>query len=288
MLKTIVERTRYLQFNSKYVRKIFGALYQEGKTYYIPFGPLQGYKLVYDKSINIHSMLGVWELQNLKIWQSILSSSTFTGQKSVICDIGANIGFMSLYFSRYVPNGGVVYAFEPAPNTFDKLNRNLVANKVSNIIALPYACTDTLGKIDFYIGSHHHSSSINANWARGNTEGNDAISVETITLDNFFYENGRTPPNLIKLDIEGGATLALPGCNQLGEKQRPLFMIESHTPLEDRAISDFILQHNYQSFRINNYEWVKDLADTHPNLRGVWGTMVLCPAEKKDALLNIL
>ena len=292
MTKSLLSRARYLEFNSSLIRTGFKAIYRKGRTYTVPFGALRGAKLVYDPDINIHMMLGVWEVQNMHIWRSILKSMSHTDQPIVICDVGANVGFMSLWFSRYSGSGGQVFAFEPAPDTFKMLSNNLHANHTSNVTALPYACADQCGTLEFYIGVHHHQSSIDAAWASGGSSDfvDHPVSVKSVTLDSLFYDSGSQyiPPSLIKMDIEGGATLALRGCKRLGAEKRPLFVIESHTPAEDRGISDFMLEFDYQAYRINTSEWVVDRADTYPNLRGVWGTLIVCPSEKRQAITAIL
>jgi protein-L-isoaspartate O-methyltransferase len=52
----------------------------------------------------------------------------------ILLDIGANIGYYSLLFSRLAPEGKV-YAFEPT-NTFEMLKQNLDYNHALNVI--PY------------------------------------------------------------------------------------------------------------------------------------------------------
>jgi len=42
-----------------------------------------------------------------------------------VLDIGANIGYFSLIFSKIVGNNGRVYAFEPDPNNFKILKKIL-------------------------------------------------------------------------------------------------------------------------------------------------------------------
>ena len=46
----------------------------------------------------------------------------------VVFDIGANIGLFSLIGSQAVGRNGAVYAFEPAPETYDAMVANLKKN----------------------------------------------------------------------------------------------------------------------------------------------------------------
>ncbi|KAE8132633.1 S-adenosyl-L-methionine-dependent methyltransferase [Aspergillus pseudotamarii] len=55
-----------------------------------------------------------------------------------IVDVGANIGLFSLYMKEKYPLSNII-AFEPAPENFEALNRNLAFHMVSTVTAYPYA-----------------------------------------------------------------------------------------------------------------------------------------------------
>ncbi|MDB9489685.1 hypothetical protein PN478_03980 [Dolichospermum circinale CS-534/05] len=65
-------------------------------------------------------------------------------------------------------------------------------------------------------------------------------------------------------------------------------MVESHIPDEDKAISDLVVRHNYQAYRLNNRKWVTEIHDTFPNPEGIWGTLLLVPNKFKQLLVEIL
>ncbi len=51
----------------------------------------------------------------------------------VVVDVGANIGYYTILASRLVGEGGKVYAFEPEPDNFAMLQKNLKANGCTNV-----------------------------------------------------------------------------------------------------------------------------------------------------------
>lgn len=107
--------------------------------------------------------------------------------------------------------------------------------------------------------------------------------VLTTTLNDYVNSpQARSGPDFIKMDIEGGGSYALRGSDRCIAEKRPLFLIESHTPDEDRAISDLILRYPYDAYRLTNHRWVNAPDQTYPDPDGVWGTLLLWPAEKRD------
>src|SRR5690348_15820744 len=87
------------------------------------------------------------------------------------------------------------------------------------------ACADKTGTMDFFIGFHHHSSSLDAEWARGEMDAAERVTVPATTLDDFFLQEKRAAPDLIKIDIEGGGTAALPGAKKCFAEKRPVVLI---------------------------------------------------------------
>ncbi len=70
-------------------------------------------------------------------------------------NIGANIGYYSVLLSNLVGPNGKVYAFEPAPENFEILNKNASINKHKNIVAINKAVSDKSGKIKLYLAGYN-------------------------------------------------------------------------------------------------------------------------------------
>jgi len=66
-----------------------------------------------------------------------------------ILDIGANVGYFSLYISKKNPNAKV-FAFEPFPETYKRLCDHININNLKNITAFNYAVSDFEGTAKFY------------------------------------------------------------------------------------------------------------------------------------------
>lgn len=273
-------------FSSPAFRKLLKTVFKEGKFYTVRFGKLKGLKSYYRNDINFYNLLGLYDTDSLEILDKIIKQYGLREKKIVVADIGANMGYYSLYFAKYLSPESRIYAFEPSVSILDVLKKNMSGNHINNVEIVEAACSEKAGTVEFYIGQNHHTSSMLDSWAGNSTTGT-LTKVKAVSIDEFFGTDGiGLYPDLIKMDIEGAGVYALKGCEQCLQKKRPFVLIESHTPEEDAAIVNLLRDHQYEAFRINNQKWVlhKDMNYSDP--QGVWGTMLLIPAEKKQFFKN--
>lgn len=274
---------RHGRFNSALLRKLLSVYFKEGENYRIRFGPMKGLRLRYDRTVNYHAILGLWDAEEYSFLARVLKHGDFLHERMVVADVGANLGLFSIWLSRLL-NGSAhqIFAFEPAPDTYYKLATNVALNCAHTIETVAMACSDREGSTEFFIGHHHHVSSLLKDWAHAEAPaGAGSMRVATTTLDAFFAARDCGSPDFIKMDIEGGGVFALKGCAAVIAAKRPLLWVESHTPDEDRAISRVITAHDYAAYRFTNRRMVTRPTETHPEAEGVWGTLLLYPREQR-------
>ncbi len=285
--RQMVSDLRHARFNSAVARRAVALFYREGSVYTVPFGRLKGIRLQYDQTINFHAVLGLWETESFDLLTKLLASGILPEQVPVLCDVGANLGLYSMFLAHQYP-AATVYAFEPAL-VVERLRNHLSLNHLDNVLVVEKACSDSVGEVEFHLGFRHHVSSLHASWAKGEQSSVQTIRVSATTLDDYFYgPQLRHGTDFVKMDIEGGGTYALRGCNRCIREKRPLFLIESHTPDEDRAVSDVLLTHSYDAFHLNNHRWVTITDRTYPDPDGIWGAMLLLPADKRGLAESVL
>ena len=68
----------------------------------------------------------------------------------VIVDIGAHIGYYSLYSSKKVKNGRV-FAFEPFEESFEILIKNLELNQITNVVTQNMGVSHKSGSATLYL-----------------------------------------------------------------------------------------------------------------------------------------
>jgi FkbM family methyltransferase len=140
----------------------------------------------------------------------------------VFYDVGANYGFFSLLLAHRAKR---VHAFEPVASTRRFLRKNIRANKLENIDVHAVGLSDQRGKAEIHI---YECSGKNSLYPRGN-ERSRLLGTEVITLtplDQLIQRAKLAPPDLIKIDIEGGELAALKGARSVLARHRPALVIE--------------------------------------------------------------
>jgi FkbM family methyltransferase len=85
---------------------------------------------------------------------SLLSAEIRPGM--TIVDVGANIGYYTLLFSKLTGATGRVFAFEPEPENFGLLQRNLARNDRTNVEVFNLAASDQGGESFLYLSTENH------------------------------------------------------------------------------------------------------------------------------------
>lgn len=188
----------------------------------IAAGILRGMRMSLDLQAEKDYWLGTYEpdLQE--------ASSRLIQPGMVVYDIGANIGYISLMATRLAMEDGHVYAFEALPKNVERLRANIDLNNLFGLVTeIHAAVTDQTGEAVFL--THESGAMGKAKGSAGREELYAAeLRVPAIAIDDFVYEQGNPPPQVIKMDIEGGEGMALRGMEKILKEIRPIFMIELH------------------------------------------------------------
>jgi|LGVF01.1.fsa_nt_gb FkbM family methyltransferase len=135
-------------------------------------------------------------------------------------DIGANVGYYAMLISRLTGRSAAVYAFEPCPDEFKKLQRNLSLNDFRSVRTYQIALSDTTGNIGL-------TKKKKGGLTRLSSSSEEAFhDVSCTTLDDFILYNQIPRLNLLKVDIEGSEVNFLRGALQSISQFRPIIIIE--------------------------------------------------------------
>lgn len=144
------------------------------------------------------------------------------GDSRTIFDVGANIGYYTLTFSK-LPNVEKVYSFEPIPRTFEYLQRHVALNRCENVTLVNRPLFDKADKIDFYWTElETGSASIRNIQDRSNI---NITTLETITMDEFVQAAG-IEVDFVKCDVEGAELFVFRGGMKTLERSKPYIFCE--------------------------------------------------------------
>lgn len=135
--------------------------------------------------------------------------------QGTVLDIGANIGNHTLYFVNEC-KAGKVYVFEPSPETFNVLKKNIEINGLSDkVVIYNAACgkvksKGTIRRVDL--------NDAGSNQVLANGEG----SVDVIAIDDLEIPD----VDFVKIDVEGGEADVISGMTNTLRKSHPKIFVE--------------------------------------------------------------
>ncbi len=140
-----------------------------------------------------------------------------------VVDVGANIGYYTLIYAKLSGEEGMIYAFEPDPNIFEILTKNVKLNGYQNVKLINKAVADKNDKLDFYLDHENRA----ANTIFKNKKFDEKIKVPTTTLDNYLKS---LKVDLIKFDIQGAEFLAQKGMKNIIKNNKNIKIISEFWP----------------------------------------------------------
>lgn len=145
-------------------------------------------------------------------------------------DIGAHFGFFSLLASYLVGKKGKVLAFEPIPNTFHQLQKNITNySQYPNVTIYNCAGYSVDAEIKFYDYGIEDSAYNSAFGLRKNgslTVAKNEIKAKARKLDTFLKENGIEKVDFIKIDAESSEIHVLKGMADTLRNSNPTVILE--------------------------------------------------------------
>jgi FkbM family methyltransferase len=114
----------------------------------------------------------------------------------VILDVGSNIGLSILYFKKLFRDATII-GFEPDPDTFAVLSRNMAANGLDDVVLRNEAVHDRNDRVDLY-GDPERPGSPRQSTSAGRISGAKR-SVRATRLSDHMLQ----PIDFLKLDVEG-------------------------------------------------------------------------------------
>ncbi|AEA42721.1 FkbM family methyltransferase [Fluviicola taffensis] len=183
-------------------------------------------------------------------------------QKSeAIFDIGANIGqtaFNMFTMQKAKKLKPIIYAFEPYPRTFSKLESNIILNKNNGIKAYNLGLSFKKGTLNMV----QHSPSNSGGFRMTSNYSKDTISVPVTSLDDFIFEYQISFVDFIKIDVEGFELQVLKGAEETIKRFRPILIFEysvQNIQVQGGDIEESLEKLKSLNYKISTKEGLSDL-----------------------------
>jgi len=160
------------------------------------------------------------------LYKTFLEAGPIAGLKpyassgTTVIDVGANVGFFSTRFARWVvPTGGRVIALEPEAANFIRLVEVLRRENYSpsQVETLRCAVAERSGVMHLAVNPYHPGDH------RLDTEG---VPIDVVTIDALMAQREWPLVSLIKIDVQGAESRVLQGAKKTLEKFKPALFIE--------------------------------------------------------------
>jgi len=167
---------------------------------------------------------------------------------AVVYDIGAHVGTMALGAALLVGDLGLVVAFDGDPENIARLREHSARNGLENRLRVVHAAVWSRTAVDgigFRRGATARSQGgVEADGKRPVLGSGEVINVAAVRLDDFVAA-GEPPPELVKIDVEGGEYEVLCGGEELFANQRPLVIAEVHHQQAAEQITRWLSEYRY-------------------------------------------
>jgi FkbM family methyltransferase len=224
--KGVVRGIYRLPWLAKIIRSSLNRAVSEGLSQVkVAAGGLAGMSLWLDLKTEKDYWLGTYEVD----LQAGIGDLVKPGM--VAYDLGANIGYISLLLAKAVGETGCVYSFEALPQNLERLEKHIRLNGMQDRVKIVAgAVADRSGPLRFWFGPSGGMGKAEGSAGRQSVDYSDSILLEGCSLDDFVYVENNPQPDVVKIDIEGGEVLALPGMRKVLTQAQPLVFLELHGP----------------------------------------------------------
>jgi FkbM family methyltransferase len=179
----------------------------------------------------------LWQILETKTWEphtTILFKQSVKKGMNVI-DVGAHVGYFTLLAAGLVGDMGNVFAFEPAPENYEFLVKNIKLNGYNNVVPVQKAAASEAGKVKLYL------SKVCSGWHtlyKKEEAYAEYVMVDAVSIDEFLRDK-RRHIGIIKIDVEGAELSVLSGMTETCRISDDLkLFIEFNPPLLRESDTD--------------------------------------------------
>jgi len=174
----------------------------------------------------------------------------------IVFDVGANVGELTLLFSRFADINGQVHSFEPTPSTFGKLSAIVKNANKTNVILNNLAVSNKPGFVNFNMYEEQQAAwntmAVRPLENYGITVPKPTVvQIPATSIDSYCEEHSIPIIDLLKMDVEGAELDVLYGAEKMfAEKKIKICAFEFGQTVFDmgntvKQYIDFFKKHDY-------------------------------------------
>jgi FkbM family methyltransferase len=191
----------------------------------------------------------------------LLSLLQFPG---LVVEVGANMGALTIPLAAELAlQGREMLVFEPQPVIFQQLCANLALNGLMNVKAMPYACGNANGAVQFAVPDYRSLGNFGSTEMRtGTVEAARKETVQCVRLDDLL---GSAEVGVMKIDVEGFELGVLQGCTGILDRSKPVLYVENDRVEQSAELVQWLMDHDYRLwwhapplFNVDNYLGVQE------------------------------
>ena len=219
------DRTLRLHYDIQALLMRYGAV---SALVFEPVGKIPIFLNPSDRMITPRIMAGLFELRETQV---VLGS---VGRGDTFVDVGANVGYYTLLAAKLVGEEGRVIAFEPDPESFALLERNVRLNGFENVILEQKAVSNEPGTVRLYLAPENKGDHRIYETRR---QPREFVEVEAVTLDHYFSDDLERI-DFVKIDVQGADLAVLEGMTEIFDANQHLLLSVEFWPYGLREFGD--------------------------------------------------
>jgi len=149
----------------------------------------------------------------------------FLRPRDVFVDVGAYHGIFSLVAAQKIGSEGRIIAFEPSERERRRFDLHMRWNGVRGVVLEPFAVSSGNEPLEFFTVASGFTT-MNSLKKPPIDHPVREITVEAISLDEYFKKHDVTRLDVMKIDVEGGEIEAFRGAAHMLRSLRPLVICE--------------------------------------------------------------
>lgn len=231
---------------ARYIRRLFSKFISRYKSNFVE---IEGRKMFLDKYDSLKLSLYPYVEEQTNFFKKNIKKG------DVVLDLGAHIGYFTCLFAQLVGKSGKVFAFEPEPNNFQLLKKNVEVNGYNHVVVEQKAVSNLNSTIKMYISNSPKDHRI-----YDTEDDRESIEIESITLDEYFKDFNQKI-DFIKSNIQGADFAAFQGMKSIINKSKSnIVMALEYNPAMIKGFGsgnaeEFLDQLLVNDFKLYDLRW---------------------------------